>query len=573
MTIFKYSAVFSASICALFLSSASFAQTSNNTDSSVQAEANDEKSADGPDVSPISETPLVDEALKVPPTQRSVKGLELAQNPDALAQIDLWIKNTPVDDPQNLKLKDFLMAMPVSVAGDRLVELAKKTNTPAVQESWMRWLSKYPDPYASVVRAWMKPLNPNSAQFLALLRIYYELNPNDAVDVWTQLIRSHSISELGETASFGHNIPSCRQALAHQIVQTWHNIQLTDAQNFSADTPEILRLVRAYSKCSSNDDAQAAALTCAQRRELAANRDDSASFNGFDEETTSALSEIIDQLLNAGVSRRITAIDFAAGWISKQPKLIEIYKNAKNTTEKAHALRALHGPCDEKQPERVLNALQKGDETLRAEAASIIVDYPYDFIPQDVLSSAFNKEIWTDTQISLYQALKRSTKDNNTAWMHSIFMDANRAESIRLTAMHDLIETDQSSITLGDMETLIKSEAPLELIASVSELLYSTQPETRPTLRTWIQAQQPFNRRLLATFARFVNIDANEKDASSIELMRTICSKTTEQENILQPCLHYMTDNAQSDEDRELAEKLQQRMTQYEAMTNLDLGF
>ena len=246
----------------------------------------------------------------------------------------------------------------------------------------------------------------------------------------------------------------------------------------------------------------------------------------------------------------------------------------RNTTEKAHALRVLHALCDENQGSRLLNALTKGDETLRLEAASIIADYPQDAPELDTLMTAFNKEIWPETQFKLYQAIvARSTSGTEIrALQKEIFLDSNRSESMRLAVMNDLAKADANAITLDDMALLIQNEAPIELIASVSEHLYATQPQSRPKLRTWIQAQQPFNRRLFSTFARFVNIDSNEKDPSALDLMRNVCATAVEQENLLLPCLNYMTDNAQTDDDRELLQKLQQRKNQVDAMMNLEFA-
>ena len=125
-------------------------------------------------------------------------------------------------------------------------------------------------------------------------------------------------------------------------------------------------------------------------------------------------------------------------------------------------------------------------------------------------------------------------------------------------------------LTLADMEKLIEQKAPLDLIAQTGESIYSTTPSARPKLRTWLEAQQPFERRIQATFARFMHIDAKEKDNSAIDFMRTICNSEEPQESTLQPCLIYFEANGQTEQDKELVEKLQRRQNQFDAMMNLD---
>ncbi len=554
-----------------------FAQDSNSPISTAPDSApqetipNSDNNASNDTLASESNTPIIDDALNVIPPKRSAKALELVNNPAAIEQIDIWIQNTTVDHPRNLILKDILLAMPLPVAGPRLVELSKKTQTPSIQESWSKWLSQFPEAYESVLRSWMKLIPPQSNQFYDLLTEYSKLNPDNAIDVWAQLISNFPARELGKVASFGLETPSCQSAITKRLLLNWQE-QKSENPDATPDNPPILRLMSAYPNCHSAHSSPADVRNCTLRREEYSQNQ---LFPGnTSNDSANAISDIVDQLLNAAISRRIVAIDFCHGWNAKQPQILKIYESAKNSTEKAHALRVLHDFCDENQVDRVMNALNKGDETLRLEAASIIVQHPQDDFPVAQIQTAFDKEIWPETQIQLYQALTLtiSSDSERAAFQKRLLLDPKRAESLRLTAFNHLVESTPNQITLDDMSALLKTEAPLELIASVSEHLYAYQPSSRTTLRTWIKAQQPFNRRLLATFVRFVNIDTREKDASAIDLVRSVCNQALEQENILQPCLHYMTDNAQTDEDRALTEKLQQRQNQIDAMFNLDFA-
>ena len=459
------------------------------------------------------------------------------------------------------------MAMPVAVSGPRLVELAKKTNTPNIQESWTRWLKKYPDAHENVLRAWMKLVPHNTYHFLELLREYAKLNEASATDVWSQLVRNFPRKELGDVASFGLGNPRCSESLAGKLVETWTAIQSENAQSPSPDDPRILRIMNAMTQCSAlHADDQAA---CAQRREATASAD---AWNGLSPETTATISQITDILLEANISRRIAAIDFCFGWAAKQPQIAKIYKSSKNSTEKAHALRTLHSLCDAEQPQRLMDALKNGDENLRLEAASLIAASPQDDFPLAELQTAFTAETWPEIQIPLYQAIIQSTKADaeRIAFQKSIFLDNKRSQSLRMTSFKDLAAVSDTAITLADMETLLKSDSPLEIIASCAEYIYARQPGSRPKLRTWIEAQQPFERRLLATFAQFMRIDAAAKDSAAIETMRTVCAKAHEQENILQPCIIYFESNAQTDADRTLLENMQQRKNQFDAMMNIE---
>ena len=514
---------------------------------------------------------ILAQALNATPPMRTSFAQKLANSPEELSLIEKWIQNTEIDHPKNLVLKQILLAMPLPISGPHLVELAKKSRAPGIQNDWAKWLRSYPDAYASVLRAWLKLIPHDSAQFLHLLEDYGALKPDDALDVWAQLIGNFPVRDLGQLVSLGLDNPQCEASLLHRILSVWAQLR-RDNPDASPDDPAILRLMRTYAQCHSNRTEPEVRQTCAQRRNA---RAESSKFPGnVRPEDIDTLSEMVDMLFNASLSRRIVAIDFCRGWSLKQSRILKSYESAKNTTEKAHALRVLHDFCDDNQSTRLLNALTDGDETLRLEAASIIADYPQDAPGLDILMPAFNKEIWPETQLKLYQAIvaQSDSAGEIRSLQKDILLDPNRSESMRLAVMDDLVKSDVNAITLDDMAVLIKTEAPIEVIASVSEHLYATQPQSRPKLRTWIQAQQPFTRRFFSTFARFVNIDSSEKDPSAIDLMRNVCTTAMEQENLILPCLNYMTENAQTDEDRELLQKLQQRKNQVDAMMNLEFA-
>ena len=445
--------------------------------------------------------------------------------------LDAWIANTSVDHPQNLIVKDLLTAMPLKLAGPRLTELAKKSADPAIQRSWENWLQKYPDAYASVLVSWLRLSNTNPPQFTSLLNKYAALRPDDALNIWAQLIASYPIRELEHIAKFGLHNENCVPALAKSL------------QTLTEDTA-ILRTFRALSKCETPN---------------------------LPEDHTDLSAKVRARLDAESISQRIAATELAGHLRLTDQNipdvLASLYKDAKNTTERATALRALDAisPDDS----RIADALENGDETLRFTASELLIARADNAFPADALERAFAKELWPDTQLNLYKTLTRRMPDSadKTAFQKGILMDNTRAEAIRLAALGDLSATP-GNITLDDMATLQKQEAPLGLIASTAEHIYKTTPDARPTLRTWLNAQQPFERRILATFARFMQIDQVERDTGAIDSMRKVCAES--HENILQVCINYFESNAQNDADKALLEELTRRKAQIDAMTNLE---
>ncbi|MBR4984662.1 MAG: hypothetical protein IKY83_02850 [Proteobacteria bacterium] len=521
------------SLC-IALAGNAFAQAPESPDPRPQADAHpDADPAPAQAVSPQREAAqtALEAALKATPPERSKAAKTLAEMPEIAATLDQWIAQTPIDDPQNLILKELLLAMPLKLAGPRLTELAKKSSDPNVQRSWENWLQKYPDAYASVLVSWLRLSNTNPPQFTSILNKYAALRPDDALHIWAQLIASYPIRELEHVAAFGLRSPSCTAALAQNLA------------TLSEDTP-ILRTLRAIAKCESPtrpDDT--ADLTAKVRTKLDAD----------------------------AVSSRIAAIT-AAGHLQLADKditdkIASIYADAKNTTERSAALRALEAASPSEA--RLADALQNGDETLRFTASELLLDRADAAFPTESVESAFARELWPDTQLNLYRVLARRMPDGaeKTDFQRTILLDASRAEPLRLAALNDLSNAPDA-VSLDDMAALQRQEAPLDLIASTAERIYKSTPEARPTLRTWLNAQQPFERRILATFARFMQIDQVERDTGAIESMRKVCSES--HENILQTCINYFESNAQNDSDRELLKDLQRKKAQIDAMMNIE---
>lgn len=480
----------------------------------------------------------LDDALNATPPERRKAAQMLANSPDAAAQIDAWIQNTEVDNPQNLILKELLLAMPVAFAGPRLTELAKKSNDPNIRRNWVQWLEKYPDAYAQVLVAWLKLNQDDLPRVPSLLADYHKLRPEQAVYIWAQYIATRPLKELKSVYAFGLDKPQCGFQLAERALS-------------SQDETTQLRLLRGIARCDNADS--------------------------ISQDQMDGFNKILMQYLNhTAPSRRIAALD-AVGTVKPQdPEILArtaaIFKEAKNTTERAIALRSLTRIQPEAQTDAIRDALTGGDETLRLEAAALLAHQDGIALPQPEIQKAFAAETWPEIQMQLYQALSRRTPDHAelARLRKSILLDESRARALRSAVLEDILASAPESLTLADMETLIRQEAPLDLIAQTGESIYATTPSARPTLRTWLQAQQPFEHRMLSTFARFMHIDAKEKDASAIDFMRTICNSDEPRESTLQPCLMYFEANGQTEQDRELVEKLQRRQTQFDAMMNLD---
>ena len=253
--------------------------------------------------------------------------------------------------------------------------------------------------------------------------------------------------------------------------------------------------------------------------------------------------------------------------------LRKTYKDAQNTTEKGIALLALDRIPDDQQNQRLIDALNHKDDTLRFYAASILAQHQSIVVPPETLQTAFNRELWPDTQQKLYEAMVNLTPDKTSlvAFQKNILKDEKRPINMRLSALDDIFSNSPNAVTLQDMADLQNAEAPVEIIASTAEHLYHSSPSARPTLRQWITAQQPFERRILSTFALFVRTDEHNQDDSAVDAMRTICSKSTEQQNILLPCINYFSTHAQTGDDQKLLETMQTRRHQIDAMTGFDL--
>lgn len=479
----------------------------------------------------------ISDALNAPPPERPAIGRAWAHDQTRLDELDAWIQNTAVDAPKNLVMRDLLLAMPIQVSGPKLVALAKKSNDSAVQASWKRYLQAYPAPYASVLASWTLAASGNPTKFLTLLNEYATLQPDSALKLWSSLIENNTVASLDRVADYGLRLPGAQQALESRL------------SNDQLDETKRLRLYRAITR---SVQTQGLNNNFKNREQI-------------EKDVTSLLS-------HEAVSRRIVALDVAGALklSALEPKISERYQVAKNTTERAHALRAMLLLDAPSAKLALSDALSLGDEVLRLEAANALANDPDRFtdIPKDTIQSAFEKEIWPETQVSLYHALKARTPDPNLSI--DVMKNGTLTDAVRQAAVQDLTSSpqDAASLSLNDLADLQRNNAPLDIIATTAEVLYTHHPESRPKLQTWISVQRPFERRLLTTFARFIQVDKINSNQTQ-NYVRDVCSHAPEEENILQPCIAYLEDHASTENDKELLTKLKARQKQFDIMMDL----
>lgn len=520
-----------------------------NQNSSVPAQTSIVPLSDSA-LSPAQE--LLDQALSAPPPKRASFAKALLDSESSehnLAAIDEWIKNTTIDHSKNLILKDILMTMPAPIAGPRIVALALKSHDPNIQDSYARWLAKYPDAYAIVLVGWMKQNDGNPPQMLRYLDDFLSLKPRQAMDIWAQLRANYPIAELGGLSGFGLQNSLCTRA----------NI---DALRKAQDEISKLRIARAIVQCQNHDIAPSSTSD--------PNADDI------------ALIRSTADAFHASTlpSRRIVALDLYALFFKGDSQVLDIVKksfdDAKNTTEKSFALKALAtlDPDRQAQNKRLVEALSKGDETLRLAAATHITRDPNAF-DDAVLRNAFDKELWPETQTMLYSAIAADIADAQAryALQKAILLDATRTESLRRQVLDDIVDHSPQKLTVAMMAQIQSEDEPkLDLIASIAEALYRHQPKLRPDLRQWLKIQAPFERRIMATFARFVQIDKSSNDNSARDTMKTICGATPIQDGIIRTCLDYyddLTDTSETEND--IVKRLKSRQSQIDQMLGFEL--
>lgn len=535
----------------------SAAETPNSTQSASDAVQNSSVPAQT-SIVPLSDSALspaqvlLDQALSAPPPKRASFAkalLDPESSEQNLATIDEWIKNTTIDHSKNLILKDILMAMPAPIAGPRIVALALKSHDPNIQDSYARWLAKYPDAYAIVLVGWMKQNDSNPPQMLRYLDDFLSLKPHQAMDIWAQLRANYPIAELGGLSGFGLQNSLCTRA----------NI---DALRKAQDEISKLRTARAIVQCQNHDIAPSSTSD--------PNADDI------------ALIRSTADAFHASTlpSRRIVALDLYALFFKGDSQVLDIVKksfdDAKNTTEKSFALKALAmlDPDRQAQNKRLIETLSKGDETLRLAAATHIARDPNAF-DDAVLRNAFDKELWPETQTMLYSAIAADIADAQAryALQKAILLDATRTESLRRQVLDDIVDHSPQKLTVAMMAQIQSEDEPkLDLIASIAEALYRHQPKLRPDLRQWLKIQAPFERRIMATFARFVQIDKSSNDDSARDTMKTICEATPIQDGIIRTCLDYyddLTDTSETEND--IVKRLKSRQSQIDQMLGFEL--
>lgn len=518
---------------------------------------------DKPPLSPAQA--LLADALSAPPPKRSSYAKTLLRPDtasDNLSAIDEWIENTGIDHPHNLILKDVLAAMPASIAGPRIAALALKSRDPNVQNSYARWLSKYPEAYAFVLVGWMKQNDGNPPQMLRYLDEFIRLKPRHAMRIWAQLRANYPIADLGGLSTFGLQDPLCTRAAIDV---------LRDAQ----DEISKLRLARAIIQCQNHDivpreDPPSSTTSDGDQAQNApATADDVA-----------LLRSIADGFHASSLpSRRIVALDLYALFFKGDSQVLEAVKktfeDAKNTTERSFALRALAtlDPDRNAHNKRLIETLTEGDEILRLESAAQIAQNP-DAFDTAILRAAFDKELWPETQSTLYTAIAADVANPNAryALQESILLDATRAESLRKQVLGDIAAHSPQKLTVSMMAQIqSESEPKLDLIASIAEVLYQHRPDLRPDLRNWLNVQAPFERRIMATFARFVQIDKSSNDDSARDTMHTICGAKPVQDGILRTCLDYYEDRQDlSKDEKDTVERLKSRQSQIRQMLGFD---
>ena len=474
----------------------------------------------------------IDEALSATPPERSKYGRAFADDPQAIKELEQWIENTQTDDPKNLVMRDILLAMPINVSGPMLVALAKKSRDPAIQASWKRHLEKYPGPYANVLSSWLLAEADDPQHFYAVFKEYAELRPAQAASLWAVLVKNNTSQKLGRVFEYGLSLPDAPQALQKSF------------SPLPNDETQKLRLYRAVILCSA--------------------RQQSPAF-----EPDEAILSDLQRLFSAtAVSRRIVAIDMAGALQAAAlvPKLADAFQNSKNTTERAHALAALTALEPSAHAADIQKSLTDGDEILRMTSANLLDFYPQILQNTDpqVIRTAFEKELWPQTQLSLYKALKTS----DPGLPKAVLLGNQYAPTTRMAAALGLSPQQQASLSLNDLAQLQRDEAPLDLIATTAEYIFAHHPENRETLRTWIAVQHPFERRLLTTFSRFVAIDSRESNDVQ-PYVREVCAHAVEDENILHPCVAYFEDRGSTDADKELLSQLKARQKQFNLMMDL----
>lgn len=479
------------------------------------------------------------DALSATPPERAKYGRAFCASADRLHEIDAWIEHTEPDASANLIMRDILLAMPIQTSGPRLVALAKKSQDPVIQATWERHLNPYPGPFSSVLSAWIRQPNTPPQRLYELLSELGNYQPQSALKLWATLIENNPISKLDKVATYGLRRDGALEAL---------NERLTAA---SADETSHLRLYRAILRtCEEKPDAVLSSSEVLER-------------------------DLSQYLEHKAVSRRIVALNLIATLRlpAYLPQAHARYEKAKNTTEKAHAMRAivLNAPTSDESVAIIDQALSEGDEIMRLTAATLLESAPeiLSSLDETRLRHAFEKELWPETQLKLYRAFSAHSTDNR--FKHDVLLNSALTASTRLAALEDLSATQETAahLTLKDMGTLQRDEAPIDLIAATAEAIYDWHPDTRETLQQWLVVQRPFERRLLLTFSRFMRRDHLEADATMPTYIREICRHGAEDENTLMPCLSYLEDHATADEDKTILETLKKRKKQFDMMLDM----
>jgi len=490
------------------------------------------------------------EALSAPPPQRAKLARELIQAPGAWEAIDRWIDQTVVDHPQNLVMRDLLEAMPIQLAGTRLVALAMKSADPAIQDTWKRRLSPYPQAYAHVLTAWLKNAPSRPEIVLPILQELSTVQPDLAVERWAALIENYPLQSLERLGKFGVIFGETPDILARRLTQS-HLDEISQLR--------LSRMLIQVIAGGNNAPIHADHLP--------------------------AITAIARTFLEAqAISRRIVGIDLAAALRLQAlaPAIETRYREAKNTTERAHALIAGLTLQPGKHVDSLTQALMNGDEALRLAAARYLASASHDrhSIPADTLKNAMLREIWPEIQALLYTAIVQDITPQaaRSAFQRSTFFDPHTTALTRQLILNDLAsDTAGSAFRQEDFIKLLeKTDDPqpddLDAIASIAEYLYTHDPAARENLQKWLVHQRPLHWRFLRTFAHFIHVDReNDNARQAMSYMRPICKHAPADENTLLPCTYFFEEFAESDEDKTLLNAMKARSKNLDTM--LDLGF
>lgn len=471
-------------------------------------------------------------AMEATPPKRAELGAEFTKTPDMLETIENWIAGSVYDDPRHLVLRDILAGMPPQTSGPLMVQLAKKCREPQLQKHWDRYLRPYPKAYAQVLTTWLKISQADPAQVERLLTTLAEFYPQQALDIWIGLIENNSLKNLARLSQFGRAYPQATK----QIIQ---RLGALDALDDPKNETAILRLIRVLHH-----------LAVPEKQTL-------------DDELEAILATVVGPLLgDERISRRLAALELLGDYVVQDLAQVSImrFEKAKNTTEKAYALRALGLLDVENQAQRLNKAIKDSDPTLRLEAATQLAKNT-EFLNTELprLHKAFNEEIWPEIRQKLYAIIVSATNDEQErrTFQKAVVLNHQIDLQTRLWALTDFSQYESAALSLDELKKLIIQKAPLSIIAGAAEHIYLKTAEARPQLEQWLIAQLPLERRLTETLHRFIAAHKGAYQAQTHQTIQTICDKAEENPGTANICLRYFKNHTHDPSDKARLETLE----------------